>query len=435
MNTSTLLSKSVRRTRIAGGILLLFFMLLFVRVIPVSAAVTWKVNAVSNVSCTNAKISTTVTFSSKMKFTSGGFYLGTTTKNMRKNAYPDKCSITSKTLTSSYLMSKYKQTLKPNTTYYYKTYVVANGKTYYSPVKSFKTKALPIVTWKYNSPSSITKTGAVIGGTVTLSRAETVTTGGFYLGTSASVMIKYANKAKPTVSGKSVSQSFDLSVYAGKLKEATTYYYRYYVVIAGKTYYSAIKSFTTKTSATQIVFPLSKSYVWYCSTYVGHGGANASAYSSIDIRLKNHKSCKGYNVYAVADGVVVSDKYKSSNGQITIRHTTPLVTTNKVTYKTWYSTYAHMSNITVKNGTRVKAGQIIGKVSDVGKANGAHLHFSMSSGENNTSWYQTTNRKRAISPYYVYGFVSATGTDTSYLVRDKAGTGVTNQLINWKPSK
>lgn len=55
MNTSTPLSKPVGRTRIAGSMLLLFFLLLFVRVIPVSAAVTWKVNAVTNVSCTNAK--------------------------------------------------------------------------------------------------------------------------------------------------------------------------------------------------------------------------------------------------------------------------------------------------------------------------------------------------------------------------------------------
>ena len=71
-----------------------------------AAAPKWSANAVSGITKTDAKISVKATFSSKMKFTQGGFYIGTSKTNMHKNAYPDKCNIQSKTLTSSFQMSK-----------------------------------------------------------------------------------------------------------------------------------------------------------------------------------------------------------------------------------------------------------------------------------------------------------------------------------------
>ena len=323
------------------AVILIIVTLLSIGTISASAAPspTWTMNAVSNLSSKDAKISSKISFSSKMTFTEGGFYIGTSKDNLKKNPSPDKINIKSSYLNSSFLMSKYKETLKPNTTYYYKIYVVANKKTYTSPVKSFKTSAAPA-----NTATSSTVTPTEIG------------------------------------------------------------------------------------------FPLSTKQVWYASTYVGHGGSNKSAYSSIDIKLKNKKNCSGYAVYAVEDGVVHIDDYKKSNGQITIKHTKKLVTTNGAVYTTWYSTYAHMTNITVKEGDTVKKGQQIGKVGNVGNSKGAHLHFSMSSGNNNSKWYQTSNTNKAISPYYVYGFVTQNNQNTAYLVRDMQGTGVTNQLINHKPS-
>ena len=187
-------------------------------------------------------------------------------------------------------------------------------------------------------------------------------------------------------------------------------------------------------SPTKITFPLPTSQVWYCSTYVGHGGTNKSAYSSIDITLNNKKSASGYAVYAVADGEVINDTYKSDNGQITIKFSSALTTTDNVTYSKWYATYAHMTNISVSKGTKVKAGQQIGKVGSVGNSTGPHLHISFSSAANNVSWYQEKTTDYAISPYYIYGMVNSDGSSASYLKRDMEGTGVTNQLINHKPS-
>ncbi|MBQ7961696.1 MAG: M23 family metallopeptidase [Clostridia bacterium] len=326
------------------SIVMIIITLLSIGTISTSAAspATWKMNNVSDVSSNDAKISSKISFSKKVTFTEGGFYIGTSNNNLKKNPSPDKINIKSSYLNSSFLMSKYNEKLKPNTTYYYKIYVIANKKTYTSPVKSFKTS----------------------------------------------------------------------STSANSTNQSTTF----------------------TDTPTKICFPLSTKQIWYASTYEGHGGKNKSAYSSVDITLKNKKNCKGYAVYAVEDGVVHVDDYKKSNGQITIKHTKKLVTTNGAVYTTWYSTYAHMTNISVKEGDVIKKGQQIGKVGNVGNSKGAHLHFSISSGNNNTKWYQETNINKAISPYYVYGFVTQNNNNTSYLIRDMKGPGVTKQLINHKPS-
>ena len=505
-----------------------------------AAAPKWKANAVTGISKTNAKISVQVTFSSKMKFTQGGFYIGTSKDNMHKNAYPDKCNIQSKTLTSSFQMSKYKETLKPGTTYYYKTYVVANGKTYTSPIYSFKTTAepqSPQTTWT-STASNISFDNADVTVSAKLPVRAKITKCGFSIGTDKTKLQKNAHPKSLNSTGNAVFLTFNMGKCKQTLKPNTTYYYQYYIVSGGKTYTSGIycfktlsadtyatasagsitktdatitaninnakatgmkkmliqvgtdknklktvanrsllstsgmqtytckmsavgkklthsttyyyrlgvvvgdktyytqtKSFQTESNATKIVFPLPTNKVWYCSTYTGHGGANKSAQCSVDITLKNKGNCKGLPVYAVADGTVIVDKYKASNGQITIKHTVPLTTINGKVYKTWYTTYAHMTNITVKNGTKVKAGQQIGKVGSVGRAStGPHLHFSIGSGNGGTGWYQEKNSAKSISPYYVYGFVNAAGKDNSYLVRDMKGPAVTKWLINHKPS-
>ena len=505
-----------------------------------AAAPKWSANAVSGITKTDAKISVKATFSSKMKFTQGGFYIGTSKTNMHKNAYPDKCNIQSKTLTSSFQMSKYKETLKPGTTYYYKTYVVANGKTYTSPIYSFKTAAEPqSANTKWTpSVSNITFDDADLTVSAKLPVKAKITKCGFSIGTDKAKLQKNGSPKNLNSTGNSVFVTFNMGKCKQTLKPNTTYYYQYYVVSGGKTYTSGIysfktlsqdtyakisasgvsktnatltanisnaktlgitkmivqlstdknkqttiasrkilavdgmqtyqcvmsalgrklkantiyyyrlgivadgktyytqtQSFQTESDATKIVFPLPTNKVWYCSTYTGHGGANKSAQCSVDITLKNKGSCKGLPVYAVADGTVISDTYKNSNGQITIKHTVPLTTINGKVYKTWYTTYAHMTNITVKNGTKVKAGQQIGKVGSVGRnSTGPHLHLSIGSGNGGTGWYQEKDSAKSISPYYIYGFVNAAGQDNSYLVRDMKGTAVTKWLINHKPT-
>lgn len=43
----------------------------------------------------------------------------------------------------------------------------------------------------------------------------------------------------------------------------------------------------------------------------------------------------------------------------------------------WFTLYAHMKNVTVKKGDKVKQGKVIGYMSDSGKAYGVHLHFEI----------------------------------------------------------
>lgn len=187
---------------------------------------------------------------------------------------------------------------------------------------------------------------------------------------------------------------------------------------------------------TKVVFPLDTKYEWTCSTYPGHGSAYKSAYSSLDINVKDGRT-EGYAVYAMAGGVVVSGP--DDNGQIVIKHSTPLITINGVEYTSWYSVYAHMKDISVKIGDIVEAGQQIGLTSSVAgpgiNVTGPHLHINIMSAEDGKQWYQNDDIKYAISPYYVYGFVNLDGSDMSYLKCDREGVTVTEALINHVPAK
>ena len=80
----------------------------------------------------------------------------------------------------------------------------------------------------------------------------------------------------------------------------------------------------------------------------------------------------GTPIYAAGDGVVEHAGWYSSYGKyVRIRHNSKLKTA-----------YAHMSKIkpTVKTGTRVTQGQVIGYVGTTGRSTGAHLHYEVLSG-------------------------------------------------------
>ncbi len=75
----------------------------------------------------------------------------------------------------------------------------------------------------------------------------------------------------------------------------------------------------------------------------------------------------GTPVRATADGVVIYSGWKSDYGKlITLDH--------GYGYRT---RYAHLSKIYVKNGQRVKRGEIIGAVGSTGRSTGPHLHYEV----------------------------------------------------------
>ena len=83
------------------------------------------------------------------------------------------------------------------------------------------------------------------------------------------------------------------------------------------------------------------------------------------------------NIYAIADGVVVTNQYHSSYGNyIVIGHGSKNATTG---YYQYYSLYAHQIRLSklVKVGDSVIAGQKIGNVGSTGDSTGNHLHIEI----------------------------------------------------------
>ena len=95
----------------------------------------------------------------------------------------------------------------------------------------------------------------------------------------------------------------------------------------------------------------------------GAGGGRTRPPQGIDISAP-----KGCPVYATADGAVCcSGRDRGGYGKYVV-----------VCHSQGYSTlYAHLSEIKVKKGARVKAGQILGQTGKTGHASGCHLHYEV----------------------------------------------------------
>lgn len=89
---------------------------------------------------------------------------------------------------------------------------------------------------------------------------------------------------------------------------------------------------------------------------------SAKFHAGLDFAAKS-----GTPVFATADGVVtVADRRSSYGNCIDIEHGYNYITR-----------YAHLSSILVKEGEKVKRGQLIGKVGSTGKSTGSHLHYEV----------------------------------------------------------
>ncbi|MGI6459229.1 MAG: M23 family metallopeptidase [Candidatus Hydrogenedentales bacterium] len=93
------------------------------------------------------------------------------------------------------------------------------------------------------------------------------------------------------------------------------------------------------------------------------GGGASRLHKGIDISAP-----KGCPIYATADGFVArAERDRSGYGKHVI-----------VNHAGGYSTlYAHLSEIRVKAGAWVRAGQVVGEAGQTGRASGVHLHYEV----------------------------------------------------------
>ena len=115
-------------------------------------------------------------------------------------------------------------------------------------------------------------------------------------------------------------------------------------------------------ASTPAIWPV---HGWITSAF-GHRHSpftgNVQLHEGLDIAARH-----GTPVKATADGMVIYSGWKSEYGKtITLDH--------GYGYQT---RYAHLSKLHVKNGKRVKRGDILGNIGNTGRSTGPHLHYEV----------------------------------------------------------
>lgn len=117
--------------------------------------------------------------------------------------------------------------------------------------------------------------------------------------------------------------------------------------------------------AGRIAFPLPANSGYVDQENFGNtGSAWSSSHTGTDLSV----AC-GTPVLAATTGTIAIDRTQPWAGPWLVK-----VSTGPGRLSTWY---AHLSSVTVADGTSVSAGQQIGEVGDLGNATGCHLHFEV----------------------------------------------------------
>ncbi len=103
-----------------------------------------------------------------------------------------------------------------------------------------------------------------------------------------------------------------------------------------------------------------------------NGGVISSRFGARDGRRSSHKgidvACQtGTSVLAADGGVCEASEYRSDYGYL-------IIIDHRNGYKTYY---AHLSELAVSAGEKLKKGQLIGKTGNTGISTGPHLHFEV----------------------------------------------------------
>ena len=192
--------------------------------------------AASNIGTNKATVSCVV-YGASESITCGVIY-GTT--DQLSSTSGSRASTTSK---GSYSINL--ESLKENTTYYYRAYIVVDKEYRYGDIRSFKTSQTSqpsqSVSVTTDAASDITYKSALLNGTLEGSTSSVAC--GFIYGKTSTLSSTSGTKVSTSSSGA-------YSIFVSDLDANTTYYYRAYALINGQYIYGTVSSFTTKLEIT-----------------------------------------------------------------------------------------------------------------------------------------------------------------------------------------
>ena len=319
--------------------------------------------------------------------------------------------------------------LEDNTTYYYHTYAVIDGKHKYGEVQSFKTKLFFSVAT--GGASNITSDAVTISGTVS-SSGQTITCGIIY-GTSSTLSATSGTLKSTTANG---AYSIDISGLSGY----TTYYYCAYAVVDGEYKYGKVQSFKTNASViTDDAISITENGATLCGVVNGGGSVTCGIIYGTSMNLSttsgtilsttangkfsfavsglNHDTNYFYCAYAIIDGVYMYGKVRSFRTRFPIS----VVTGNISSIK---QNCAVAEGTVNSSGHTITCGMIYGTSSTLSSTNGTMKSTTSSGGSFTVELDKLDERTYYYRAYavfegeYKYGEVRSFNTNVSIVTND-----------------
>lgn len=154
--------------------------------------------------------------------------------------------------------------------------------------------------------------------------------------------------------------------------------------------------------------------VAYMGNYLLDGREYAGSHLAVDIKIPT-----GTPVRAIANGTVIKTSSQSSGfgHHIVIQHNNVPTLDDPDANETIFSSYSHLGDILVLEGTTVKKGDVIGKSASTGTSTTPHLHFQIDTTE--APWH----------PYWPFTWQDASDAGLDFFSAVNAGLGQENAIL------